>query len=163
MKNTFKKTLLSTAVAAASVLGLMSTAQADLFTDKQLAVGFQSSGPSVKMPVGEGLKGQLVIGALGTVTAVEARGLKTIGGNETMDFYGFGSVGMWSWDGGRYYGSETAFGAGLGVGLDYDIRNAIPDMPAVFLSAEVGANFVSFDNYNAFDMMSVGLGVHYQF
>lgn len=160
MKNLITQSLLSIAIATAVSVPAV---QADFFSDRSVAVGLQGAGPSVRVPVNETVKGQLIVGALGSVTSAQVRGLRAFGDNQNVDFYGYGSVGMWFWDGGRYYGSETNFGAGLGVGLDYDIRKAAPDMPPIILSAELGANFVSFDHYSSFSMMSVGLGVHYQF
>lgn len=123
--------------------------------------GLNSSGPSLRYSVSETLTLQGVIGALGTVTSVSGRGLVYFRETENLDFYYFGGLQYVNVD--TFFGSENVFGLSVGVGLDYDIRNAVPEAPPLIFSGEVGASFASFDNFNGFNLFNIGLGVHYLF
>ncbi len=124
--------------------------------------GLNSSGPSVRYPISDTLSVQGIIGALGTVTSVSGRGLLFFRQTEELDWYYFGGLQFINVDTG-IFGSENAFGISGGVGLDYDLRNAIPEAPPIVLSGEIGASFASFDNFNGFNLFNIGIGVHYLF
>ncbi len=156
------------AIAATGVLiTTIASAQANLLTDNSIALGLETGtltgGLSLKMPYTEQITAQGVIGAIGTVTTFSARGLYHFSNYQAARVYGFGSAGLWTWNGNAAFGSETAFGFGAGVGLDYDLQKAFSNMPPLSVNAEVGANLVSFDNYTGFNPLSIGVGLHYRF
>ena len=124
--------------------------------------GLNSSGPSLRYPVSETFTVQGIIGALGTVTSVSGRGLLYFRQTEELDWYYFGGLQFINVDTG-VFGSENAFGISGGVGLDFDIRDAIAEAPPLVLSGEVGASFASFDNFNGFNLFNIGIGIHYLF
>lgn len=134
---------------------------------EKYAVGLQSSfmsgGLSAKMKINDKMSGQAVLGALGTLTSFSGRVLYEVKSDNYWDMYGFGTVGVWVWDGGPYFESETAVGFGGGAGIEWDWRAIAPDLPPLYWSLEAGLGVVNFDNYTGFSTFSLGGGVHYRF
>lgn len=132
-----------------------------------MEVGFQNSflsgGISVKAPFGEKLSAQGVLGFAGSLTSYSARGIYQFSQYSNTDVYAFGSAGLWTFNGGRGIGTESVFGLGVGVGIDYNLQQAFPDLPPLNLSAEIGSSFASFDTFAGFNVLSLGFGLHYQF
>ena len=153
-------------VALAATLSTMSLSATD-FAGKNIYAGFQSSWPShglsVKMDVTDTITGQAVVGFLGDLNSYAVRGIYKFQKDQYYNMYGFGSVGLWTWDGSYYYGSESVVGIGGGAGIEYDLRGLGPQMKVpLFVSAELGLNIASFDHYN-FSSLGLGVGIHYKF
>ena len=148
-----------------SLFLLMSTTQAAESTGGY-AVGFQSSGVSSglsgKMEISDEITAQAVLGFFGAVSNYSVRGLYKFNSDEHWDAYGFGSLGMWTWDGSGGFDDETVFGLGAGVGIEYDWRALAPTLPPVYWNLELGFNIASFDNYD-FSSVGIGVGAHYRF
>jgi hypothetical protein len=129
-----------------------------------LYVGLQgasfSSGLSVKYAFTEKFKAQAILGAIGTVTSYSGRGIYSFHEDKYFDYYGLVGVGVWNWSN-RYY-NESVLGYSIGVGAEYDLRKAVPDFPAFFVSGEVAFSYIGFDNYS-YGGVGLGLGLHYKF
>ena len=157
-------------LATVAILGITSNLSANDLADSlkknNLYVGFQSSWPSygisAKMDIKEKVAIQGVIGLLGTVNSYSVRGIYKFKQKQFYNLYGFGSVGLWTWDGGRYYGSESVFGIGGGAGVEYDLRGIDRSFIPLFVNAEIDITIASFDNYS-FSSTGLGLGLHYKF
>ncbi len=122
--------------------------------------GFESSGLSVKYDINDKITAQAILGAIGTVTNYSGRILYNFKKDKYFTYYGYGSVGSWSWSNSFY--SETVIGYGAGAGLDYNIQNADKDLPPIFLSAEAGFSMVDFSHYS-YGGLGIGIGIHYKF
>lgn len=116
--------------------------------------GFAAFGLSVKYRYTDIVTVQGTLGAFGTLKNYGVRGLYTFRAEEKYDLYGFGSVGLWKWDG---FLAESAVGFGAGAGAEYFFT------PQFAASAELGIGFVNFDNYAGFSTVGLGLGLHYYF
>ena len=139
-------------------------------SEKGIYLGFQSAslsyshGLSAKMDFTDKITGQAILGFLGTFNTYTARGLYKFNQDRFYNMYGYGSVGLWSWDGGRYWDDETSMTFGGGAGFEYDIRGLGADKNfPVFINAELGLNIVNFDNYGSVSTLGLGIGVHYKF
>ena len=164
--NTFRYSLLTTALVAG--LSVSAATQASFLAENEVALGFQNTlvtgGLSAKLPFGDGLTLQGVIGSSGTLTNFSARGLLEFSElNEESVVYAFVGAGVWTFRGSRFVNRETAIGVTAGVGVDWDLQQSNPDWLPISLSAEVGASLVAFDDYAGFDLFSLGFGAHYRF
>jgi len=154
---------------SATILFLASStaAQANFLQNNELSVGVETGtltgGLSVKYPYSDTLTVQGIVGAIGTLTTFTARGLYHFSGFNAAQFYGYGSAGFLRASGNLITSSETAFGVGGGIGVEYDLQKAFPALPALSLDAEIGATLVNFDNFSSFNVLNLGLGVHYRF
>lgn len=145
------------------------------FAAGNIGAGFQSSYPSygfsAKVDLTDKFAVQGVLGFLGTVTSYSARGLMKIKQAPDYHFYGYGSVGFWSYDYsswgyrsgryGYYDDTETAVGFGGGGGIEYSMAKHLDGLPLT-LNGELGIGIVNMDHYN-FSAISVGVGAHYWF
>jgi len=154
---------------SATILFLISStaAQANFFQNNELSVGVETGtltgGLSVKYPYSDSLTAQGIVGAFGTLTTFTARGLYHFSGFKGSQFYGYGSAGFLRASGNIIASSETAFGVGGGIGVEYDLQKSFPALPALSLDAEVGATLVNFDNFSSFNVLNLGFGLHYRF
>ena len=155
-----KKLALSVLVAASCQLNA-----AD-FSNKNIYAGFQSSWPShglsVKMDMTDKISAQGVIGFFGDLNNYSVRGNYKFKKDQFWDMYGFGSLGLWTWDGYGSFADESVVGIGGGAGFEYDLRGLDRSFIPLFVSAELGLNIASFDHYN-FSSLGLGVGVHYKF
>jgi len=137
------------------------------FATDKIGAGFQSSYPSyglsAKMNLNDKFAIQGVLGFLGTVTSYSARGLMNIKQAEDYKFYGYGTVGFWSYDYSILGKSdtETSVGFGGGGGIEYDMAKYLDGIPLTF-NLELGIGIVNLDHYN-FSAVSFGAGMHYWF
>jgi hypothetical protein len=129
-------------------------------------VGLQSSYPahglSVKMDLDSKISVQGILGFLGTVNSYTVRGIYKFKKEQFYNLYGFGSLGMMTWDGTGTYADETIFGIGGGGGLEYDLRGIDRTFIPLYLNFELNFNLTDFDNYNM-SVAGLGLGLHYKF
>ena len=159
---TFKKALV-----AVAILGATAQVSATDFSNKGIYAGFHSSWPShglsVKMDFSDKITGQAVVGFLGELNNYSVRGLYKFKKENFYSMYGFGSLGLWTWDS-DYVGreDETVLGVGAGAGFEYDLRGIDPTFIPLFVTAELGFNIASFDRYN-FSSSGFGAGLHYKF
>ncbi len=163
--NTLKKQIKALAVVA--ILGTASQVTAADFSDKNLYAGFQSSWPShglsLKMDFSDKITGQAVVGFLGELNNYAVRGLYKFKKEQFYNMYGFGSLGLWTWDSDFVgWDDESVIGLGGGAGIEYDIRGLDRTLPPLFVNAELGLNIASFDHYN-FSSVGLGVGLHYKF
>jgi hypothetical protein len=134
-----------------------------------IEVGFQSSfpsyGPSVKFPLSDSSKGQIVLGSFGTVTSISGRFIKALDKSYEMEIEGFrfepyayGQLGSWSYNYNVLGIKETAIGYGAGVGANTSLLHFLSE--DLNLAIEFGLGGVGLEYYtvNAF---SFGIGVHY--
>ncbi len=158
-----KNGLMSGTGAAAALLCALCTPVAQ--AQSGIAVGLQSTmaatGPSVRYSLSEELSVQAVLGALGSTTNVAGRGLLYVRNTEALDLYYYGQVGFWRFSGGSI-SSDSGIGLGAGVGLDYDLQEAIDNILPLTLSVEAGIGYVAWDDYSGFDLVTLGLGLHYR-
>ena len=158
----FKKALVTVAM-----LGLSTQVNAMDLSNKNLYAGFQSSWPShglsVKMDLNDKITGQAVVGFLGEINNYSVRGLYKFKKEQFYNMYGFGSLGLWTWNS-DYVGwdDESVVGIGGGAGFEYDLRGIDKTFVPLFVSAELGLNIASFDHYN-FSSVGLGVGLHYKF
>ena len=127
-----------------------------------LQTSFVSGGLSLKYRVTEKVTAQGTLGVLGSLTNYGVRGLYHFTEEDFWSAYGFGGVGLWRYDGGRFFRSESVFGVNGGAGVEYDLRGLAPTLPAVFVSGELGLGVANFDNYS-FSSVGLGFGLHYRF
>lgn len=132
-------------------------------------IGFQSSfpsyGPSVKFPLSDSAKGQIILGSFGTVTSISGRFIKALDKSyekevEGFSFepYAYGQLGSWSYNYNVLGIKETAIGYGAGVGANTSLLHFLSE--DLNLSIEFGLGGVGLEYYtvNAF---SFGVGLHY--
>jgi hypothetical protein len=130
-------------------------------------VGFQSSWPawglSGTYEVNERITAQAVLGLLGTLNSISARGLYRFQKNENYDLYGFGTVGMWSYTVGT---RENSLGVGGGAGVELNWQRILGadrgDFPPIFSTVDLGLVLATFEHYN-FRGLQIGTGIHYRF
>ena len=158
----FKKALVTVAM-----LALSTQATATDFSNKNIYAGFQSSWPShglsAKMDFTDKITGQAVIGFLGALNNYSVRGIYKFKKEQFYNMYGYGSLGLWTWDSDHHlYDDESVVGVGGGAGFEYDLRGLDSTFIPLFVNAELGLNIASFDHYN-FSSLGVGVGLHYKF
>ena len=129
-------------------------------------VGLQSSYPahglSLKMDLDSKISVQGILGFLGTINSYTVRGIYKFKKEQFYNLYGFGSLGMMSWNGSSTYADETIFGIGGGGGLEYDLRGIDRTFIPLYLNFELNFNLTDFDHYNM-SVAGLGLGLHYKF
>jgi len=154
-------------VALLTLLGASVSLSAGDFSGKNIYAGFQSTWPShglsVKMDFTDKITGQAVVGFLGDLSHYSVRGLYKFKKEQFYNMYGYGSLGLWTWDS-DYSGwkDESVVGVGGGAGIEYDLRGLDSSFIPLFVNAELGLNIASFDHYD-FSSVGLGLGVHYKF
>jgi len=153
MKKFYKKTLIIAAL-------LTSTLHAN---EGDIYAGLEWYGLSGKYDVSDKITAQAIVGAwgYGNLTSYTGRGIYKFKQKDDYALYGFGSVTSWTWDNG--FDNESVFGFGAGAGVEYDIRGLNPELPPIYLNADLGLQVASFDRYGGFSTLGLGLGVHYKF
>lgn len=134
----------------------------------RFGVGVQSSWPaygvSALYDLNDRVTVQAVLGALGTVTTLSARGLYYLTGPESYRWFGYGTLGLWRHD--STFENETTLGFGGGGGMELDWRSLIgddaEDFPPLFSTIEVGLSFADFEYYD-WSALTWGVGFHYRF
>ncbi|MCF6245622.1 MAG: hypothetical protein L3J43_11390 [Sulfurovum sp.] len=152
------KIISSLVVATALLTTTLSAKEGDFYA------GLQWYGLSGKYDVTDQITAQAIVGLWGYSSLKSITGrvnYKFIQKNHT-DFYAYGSLSSWSWSS-SVYGDETVFGFGAGVGAEYDIRGINRNFIPLFISADIGVQVASFDHYDNFAGLGIGLGVHYKF
>ncbi|RUM64628.1 MAG: hypothetical protein DSZ05_07215 [Sulfurospirillum sp.] len=155
------------AVAITASLAVCTQLSAANLSDKNIYAGFQSSWPShglsVKMDFTDKITGQAVVGFLGDLHNYSVRGLYKFTKERFYNMYGYGSIGLWTWDS-DYVGweDESVVGIGGGAGIEYDLRGLDSSFIPLFVNAELGLNIASFDHYD-FSSIGIGVGLHYKF
>lgn len=157
------------------ILALCMSAPAQDRDDLKWGVGFQSSFPawgiSGSMDINETITAQAIIGFFSGLKTYAGRGLYRFKKEQYWEIYGYGMLGLWSYDGVRFRSgvgledhTETVLGFGAGAGLEYDWRAFNPDLPPLFWNFELGVGFVEFDEVDYdFSALLIGVGVHYRF
>lgn len=170
-----KGTVHLTTLALATVLALtLPAAAAQGSSDSPYSVGLQSSWPayglSAKMDLSDKMALQGVLGALGTLTTVSGRGYWYLDRQEKHAWYGFGTVGAWRWSdryyvgGDRFDDSETAIAFGGGAGVELDWRAILDsDFPRLYTTLDLGLTVSTFDVYQNWSLIGLGVGLHYHF
>lgn len=157
----------SATIATAILLLANSNANANILDENDISLGLETGtltgGLSIKMPFSDILTAQGVIGFFGTLTSYTARGLYNFSDYSGAQVYGYGAATLWETSNNFAFASETAFGVGGGVGIDYNLQLAFPDLPPISVNAEVGVNLAQFDNFGGFNTFGLGIGVHYRF
>ena len=143
------------------------SANANWFVDNDAAVGFEggnlNSGLSLKFPYSADTSWQLTLGGGGAGTGIGGRYLSYFSESNEWRFYWYGGVSINSWGGNYGYRSETYVGLSGGVGADYDLSN-IEDFPLpISINFTVGPTYAAFSDYQGFDLLSFGMGLHYRF
>jgi len=158
------KTIAKKVMALSATIAMASTTQVTANDDMYIGVqgSYPSFGLSVKKDIGKDYAVQGVLGALGDVTQFSVRGIYKFQKEKDYNLYGYGAVGFWSWGGTKAFKSESNVGFGLGAGLEYDLRKVLGNAVPLFWNIELGANIVSFDNYD-FSTVGIGGGLHYKF
>jgi hypothetical protein len=159
--NKIKTTVLATLLAATTQLS------AGDFSTKDIYAGFQSSWPShglsVKMDFNDKVTGQAVVGFFGDLNNYSVRGIYKFKKEAFYNLYGYGSLGLWTWDSDyASWDDESVVGFGGGAGFEYDLRGIDRSFIPLFVNAELGLNIANFDHYN-YNSIGLGLGVHYKF
>ena len=140
-----------------------------LFTNASFAkqgdwyAGLEWYGLSAKYDINNKLTAQGIVGLWGYsgLTSVTGRALYKFKQAKFYDFYGYGSLTMWSWSDAYY--DETVFGFGAGAGGEYDIRGIDRSFIPLFISLDIGIQVASFRYYGGFGGLGLGLGIHYKF
>lgn len=135
-------------------------------TDKRFGIGtgsaFNAFGISGTYDVNETITAEAILGIFGSLTSLGGRVWYRFNRNEGYDLYGFGGVSFLS------YGSfidEDAVGVSGGVGIEVGLPQLIgdPDFPPIFLNADIGLGFATFDAYDGFSLFGGGGGIHFRF
>ncbi len=130
--------------------------------ESKFGVGITSSYPAYGISglydMSEKVTLQAVLGAFGSVTAVSGRGMFRFDRKEKYDWYGFGTVGMWTC---TYCSSTLGFGGGAGAELKWSKIFGDADFPPLFSTFELG--MVTANLGNAFSGFFWGGGLHYRF
>jgi|GEM_PF-599946 len=129
---------------------------------------FPASGLSGMMNVTDEVAIQAILGIFGNLRTLAGRGLYKFQEEDYWDLYGYGMIGVWSYQGFAIANNnrqrETVLGLGAGAGFQYDWRAYNPEFPPIAWNIELGIGFVDFKevNYN-FSTIMFGAGVHYRF
>ena len=153
MKKIWKKSLITIAVLS----NMLYAESGDFYA------GVERYGISGKYDFIDKVTAQAIVGAWGfnNLTSITGRGLYKFKEQDFYDLYGYGSLTSWTWDNG--FDSETVFGFGGGVGIEYNIQGLDRDLPPIFISADGGLQVANFSRYGGFGGLGIGFGVHYKF
>jgi len=169
MKTMSKTIKISAILLAVSLLLSVTSSFGESIPGKsKYSLGFQSStetsGISGKMDYTDKIALQGSIGVFGNLTNYSGKGIYKFKSADYWDLYGFGQVGMWVWDGGTYYETQTqtSFGIGGGAGIEWDWRALSKDLPPISWNCEIGFSTASFDFYD-YSPIDFGIGGHYRF
>ncbi|MBX2822734.1 MAG: hypothetical protein KTR29_23755 [Rhodothermaceae bacterium] len=127
-------------------------------------------GISGTLQVSETITAEAVLGFFGDVSNFGGRLWYRFNRNEKYDLYGYGAVGVYTYRGFDPFlldnrVSETVLGIGAGAGIEAGLPKLFDDedLPPIFINAELGLAFGSFQYYGGFSSIGLGLGVHYRF
>ena len=127
-------------------------------------------GISGTLQMSETITAEAVLGLFGDVSNFGGRLWYRFNRNEKYDVYGYGAVGIYSYRGYDPFFlerrvSESVLGIGAGAGVEAGLPKLFDDdeLPPIFLNAELGLAFGSFDYYGGFSTLALGFGVHYRF
>jgi hypothetical protein len=151
---------------------LLSGITTQIIANNDLYLGVQSSSPStgfsIKSDISNKATIQGIVDFMGEEKNYSFRGIFKFKQKPFYNIYGFGEIGVWSWD--RRYTrnnlDETVIGYGVGVGVDYDLRGLDIDFIPLFINFELNYYQIDFENehYNYYDDdLGLGLGLHYKF
>ncbi|HIO95877.1 MAG TPA: hypothetical protein EYG67_03570 [Campylobacterales bacterium] len=155
-----KKTLLSILLS----MGILSNATANDNLYMGIQSSFPSEGFSIKMDTSHKVAVQGIFDFIGDETSYALRGLYKFKKEQFYNVYGYGEIGLWSWDKAYYYHeSETVLGFGAGAGIEYDLRGLDSSFIPLFVNAELNLHMIDFDYYHNDDEFGLGLGIHYKF
>lgn len=148
-----------------SLFAVATTHNAAAAEKTQYGLGFQATLPaygiSGMMDFSDKISGQLVLGPFGALKTYAVRGLYRFQRKNYWNIYGYGMVGAWSYTLDK---TETAIGAGVGAGIEYDWRGIDPELPPLFWNFEIGIGFAGFDkSFYSYSAIAFGGGVHYRF
>jgi len=130
-------------------------------------IGFASSWPvygiSGTIQVSETITGEAVLGFLGYYTSIGGRLWYRFSRNEQYDIYGFGGLGLYRYNRGIL--DTNSLVLGVGAGGEVSLMKLIDDedFPPIFLNAELGLSFGSFDSAVGYNVLTFGVGAHYRF
>ena len=139
---------------------------ARLETSRPFGVGLGGSwlayGLSGTYDVNDRVTAEAILGVLGALSSVGGRGWYRFNQQEAYDLFAFAGASMYRYGIGGF--SETSFGASGGVGIQAGLRELFDneDFPPIYVSADVGLGFASFDVYG-FSAFTAGSGIHYRF
>lgn len=135
-----------------------------------LGSAWPAYGISGTLQVSETITAEAVLGLFGDVSNVGGRLWYRFNRNEKYDLYGYGAVGIYTYRGFDPFFfddrvSETVLGIGAGAGIEAGLPALFDDeeFPPLFVNAELGLAFGSFDYYGGFSSIALGLGIHYRF
>ena len=151
------------------ILLLLILALSELFSNNGIYLGIQSIYPTdrvaVKLETSPKVSVQALFDFMGEEKSYSFRGIYKFRDNQFYNIYGFAEIGLWDWDGG-YHNSykETAFGYGVGGGVEYDLRGLDRGFLPLFISAELNIYSIDFnDYYYDEDGLGLGFGLNYKF
>ncbi|TVQ16170.1 MAG: hypothetical protein EA364_00575 [Balneolaceae bacterium] len=138
-------------------------------------VGFASSWPayglSGTLQFSETITGEVILGFLGVISNIGARGWYRFNTNHNYDIYAYGGLSLLmyrydTFDSGfnRTKKTETVPAIGAGVGMEFSLQQLLDDesFPPLFFTIELGLSIASFDHYD-FSFLSFGSGLRYRF
>jgi len=160
------KIISSLIVSSALLVTTVSAKEGDIYAGIQAS--YPAYGASIKYDFSDKVAVQGVIGALGTIGSYNVRGIyRFMQKQDYWNIYGFGSVGVLTWGGTRYYSSETTLSIGGGAGVEWDWQKFLKEkfrfkFVPLYSSIEVGFSTGSFDYYD-YNAGYIGAGIHYKF
>jgi hypothetical protein len=153
---------------------LLLGSSASLAQDREgttFGLGFQYSYPfwglSGLADVANNVSIQGIFGLFGDLKAYAGRGIYRFNKKPKWNTYGYGMVGAWSYTGldirTLEETTETSFGFGAGLGVEWDLRAWVSDFPPLWWNFGIGIGSVEFDTVDYdFAAFSVGVGLHYR-
>lgn len=146
----------------------------------RFGVGFQFTFPAFGLnltaDLSQRVAAQGIIGAFGDLRTYAGRGIYRFSRKPYSSAYGYGMLGAWSYKGLEFVDeddpwnwdlretTETVFGMGAGVGVEYDWRGMNRNLPAVAWNLEIGISRIDFQDVDFdFSALMIGTGAQYRF
>ncbi len=141
----------------------------------KVGIGFQSCFPvwggSVMLNLNEHNSIQGMLGMLGDVKSYGGRYLYRFSNKQHSNTYGYGLLGAFSYTGYVYNENyhlekktETVFGYGAGLGVEYSWQRWMPDLFPLWWNIEIGFGSIKFEEVDYdFSAIFYGAGFHYYF
>ncbi|WP_420456583.1 hypothetical protein [Rubrivirga sp.] len=139
-------------------------ADARMDVDTRYGIGlggtWRVQGISGTYDLSETLTAEAIVGVLGRLTSLGARAWYRFDRSDDYDLYAYGGASFYRYS----VFSETAVGIGGGAGVQADLRKLLgnEDLPPIYLSADAGLTYASFNTYG-FSAFTAGSGIHYRF
>jgi len=140
--------------------------------ESKFALGFQTCFPawgvSGMINLDKNLSIQGIVGFFGSLNTYAGRVLYRFTQEDYWNAYAYGMLGAWSYTGfvinDLTTTTETVFGFGGGVGIEYSMQALSPKLPPIFWNLEAGISSVSFSEV-AYDFSTfmIGCGAHFRF